>query len=36
VLQVNDNAKIDIRLELGEVTSVVKVEASSVPVETRY
>jgi len=34
LLQVNDNVKVDIRLELGEVTSVVKVEASSVSVET--
>src|SRR5439155_17489323 len=34
LLQVNDNAKIDVRLEVGEVTTEVKVEASAATVET--
>src|SRR5262249_44843358 len=33
-LQVNDNLKLDIKLELGEVSTVVKVEGAGVAVET--
>ena len=34
LLQVNDNAKIDVRLELGEVNSEVRVESAGMVVET--
>src|SRR6266545_2965533 len=34
VLQVNDNVKVDVRLELGELSTVVKVEGYGVSVET--
>src|SRR5450432_3378728 len=34
VLQVNDNAKVDVRLEVGEISSQVTVESSAATVET--
>jgi hypothetical protein len=34
LLQVNDNVKVDVRLEVGEVTTAVAVEASGTAVET--
>src|SRR5690242_18564783 len=34
LLQVNDNARVDIRLEVGEVTTEVRVESAGVVVET--
>ena len=34
VLQVNDNLRVDVRLEVGDVTTTVNVEASTVAVET--
>src|ERR1043166_4186971 len=34
LLQVNDNVKIDVRMELGEVSTEVKVESSAAIVET--